>query len=81
MINTEFYLACSNGDITKVKQFLPHLTLEEIDHIDPNDSTALHAASYFGHVEIARLLLKKGASRRQKLNIMLHQPMKLKHLK
>ena len=63
---SEFYLACRNGDITKVNQLLSHLTLQEIDHFEPNGSTALHAATYFGHGEIVRLLLKRGASRRQK---------------
>lgn len=63
---SELYLACRNDDVVKVKQLLSHLTLEEIDRIEPNGSTALHAASYFGHIEIVRLLLEKGASRRQK---------------
>jgi hypothetical protein len=66
MNTSELYLACHNGDVTKVKQLLPHLTLEEIDHVESNGSTALHAASYGGHIEIVRLLLEKGASRRQK---------------
>jgi hypothetical protein len=63
---SEFYVSCRNGDITKVKQLLSHLTIEEIDRIESNGSTALHAASYFGHAEIVHLLLEKGASRRQK---------------
>ena len=65
MNTSEFYLACRNGDITKVEELLSHLTLERIDCIESNGSTALHAASYFGHAEIVRLLLEKGASRRQ----------------
>ena len=66
MTTSEFYLACRNGDVTKVEQLLSHMTIEEIDRTEPNGSTALHAASFNGHTEIVRLLLKKGASRRQK---------------
>lgn len=60
---TEFYFACRNGNIDKVRDLLPNMSLEEIDKIEPNGSTALHAASYYGHEEIVKLLLERGASR------------------
>ncbi|CAF1189209.1 unnamed protein product [Rotaria sp. Silwood1] len=59
----DFYYACRNGDIDKVREKLPTMTLDEIDQIQANGSTALHAASYYGHTEIVKLLLEKGASR------------------
>ncbi|CAF1344382.1 unnamed protein product [Didymodactylos carnosus] len=39
------------------------MTLAEINEIQSNGSTALHAATYYGHREIVKLLLKCGASR------------------
>jgi hypothetical protein len=39
------------------------MTLDEIDKLQPNGSTALHAASYYGHIEIVQMLLERGASR------------------
>ncbi|CAF1173048.1 unnamed protein product [Adineta ricciae] len=60
---SDFYYACRNGLIDVVRQQLPNMSLEEIDRVQANGSTALHAASYFGHTEIVKLLLEKGASR------------------
>ncbi|CAF5140847.1 unnamed protein product, partial [Rotaria sp. Silwood1] len=37
------------------------MSLEEINKLEPNESTALHAAAYRGHEEIVELLLQKGA--------------------
>ncbi|CAF0952172.1 unnamed protein product [Rotaria sordida] len=59
----DFYYACRNGLIDKVREQLPNMTLEEIDQIQGNGSTPLHAACYYGHTEIVKLLLAKGASR------------------
>ncbi|CAF1102713.1 unnamed protein product [Rotaria sp. Silwood1] len=39
------------------------MNLEDIDQIQSNGSTALHAACYFNHLEIVRRLLEAGASR------------------
>ena len=62
-VTNEFYYACRNGLTDAVRELLPKLTLIEIDQIQANDSTALHAASFYGHTEIVKLLLDKGASR------------------
>ncbi|CAF1095302.1 unnamed protein product [Didymodactylos carnosus] len=57
-----FYLSCRNNNIEKVKEYLITITEHEINRLEPNGSTALHAASYNGHDDIVRLLLDKGAS-------------------
>ncbi|CAF4106153.1 unnamed protein product [Adineta steineri] len=57
------YLACRNNDIETVRTLLPTMTLADINKKESNGSTALHAASYHGHIEIITLLLKRGASR------------------
>ncbi len=36
MTTSEFYLACRNGDLKKVKQLLSHMTIEEIDRMELN---------------------------------------------
>ena len=60
---SEFYYACRNGLTGAVLEQLPKMTLIEIDQVQANGSTALHAASFYGHAEIVKLLLEKGASR------------------
>jgi ankyrin repeat protein len=60
-------LACKNYEVEKVKTMLQFATIEEINHIEPNGSTALHVASYYGHVEIVELLLQAGASQTNSL--------------
>lgn len=60
---SKFYFACRNNDVNRVTSLLPTLTLEEINQTEPNGSTALHAAAYYGHHEIVSLLLSKGAQR------------------
>jgi len=60
---SDFYLACRNNKIEEVEKFLESISQDEIDQIEPNGSTALHAASYHGHAHIVRLLLKRGADR------------------
>ncbi|CAF1277641.1 unnamed protein product [Rotaria magnacalcarata] len=59
---SEFFYACSNGDLALVQWLLPTLPLAEIDRLEPNGNTALHAACANGHTEIVRLLLRKGAA-------------------
>ncbi len=56
---SDFYRACRKGDVSAVKKILPTLTVEEIEKIEPNGSTALHAASYHGHIEIVKLVLSR----------------------
>lgn len=58
---SEFYMACRNSDIDAVRSSLPNLTLKEINKIEPNGSTALHAAAYYGNYDVVKLLLSKGA--------------------
>ena len=60
---SDFYCACRNNQIDHVKKYLNTLSQDEIDRIEPNGSTALHAASYHGHTEVVRLLLERGADR------------------
>ncbi|UJR19989.1 hypothetical protein I4U23_023123 [Adineta vaga] len=60
---SEFYLACRNNNVNRARQLLEDMSLDEIDRIEPNGSTALHVACYYGHREIVDLLLKAGADR------------------
>jgi hypothetical protein len=59
----EFYYSCRNGLIDHVREKLPKMSLEEIDQVQANGSTALHAACFYSQTEIVKLLLAKGASR------------------
>lgn len=63
IVCSPFYIACRNNDLEKVKRLLKTLTLCDIDKLEPNGSTALHAASYHGHRDIVIFLLKLGADR------------------
>jgi hypothetical protein len=58
-----FYWACRDGNIAAVQNMLPNLTYEQVNQIEPNGSTALHAASYYNQPRIVRLLLESGCSR------------------
>ncbi|CAF1460697.1 unnamed protein product [Rotaria sp. Silwood1] len=60
---SDLYLACRNNKITEVENLLEKIERQDIDRVEPNGSTALHAASYHGHVEIVKLLLEAGADR------------------
>jgi hypothetical protein len=62
-ICSEFYLACRGNNVEEVEKLLKTITIEEIDRLEPNGSTALHAACYHGHEEIVKLLLVAGADR------------------
>ena len=59
---SEFYLACRNGDLNAVQQLLPSLSDEQKSSLESNGSTALHAASYYGHHDIVKLLLENGCA-------------------
>ena len=65
MSASEFYYACRNGELAKVQSLLESMSKDEIDRMEPNGSTALHAAAYYGHGDIVRVLLEKGAARKQ----------------
>ncbi|CAF3514617.1 unnamed protein product [Rotaria sp. Silwood2] len=54
---TDLYWACRAGDIDTVRQIIASTTYIDINRLEPNGSTALHAASFFGHADIVRLLL------------------------
>ncbi|CAF3331092.1 unnamed protein product [Rotaria socialis] len=54
---SEFYFACRNGETEKVKQLLPNIPYHQLNQLEPNGSTALHAATFFGHLDIVHLLL------------------------
>jgi hypothetical protein len=58
---SDFYSACRNADLDTVKKILPKLKLNEINSIESNGSTALHAAAFYGHANIVHLLLQRGA--------------------
>jgi ankyrin repeat protein len=54
-----------NGNLKKVKSLLNTLSLDEINRIEQNCSTALHASCHYGHLDIVHELLERGASRGQ----------------
>jgi hypothetical protein len=58
-----FYDACRKGNFDLLQQLLPSMSLDEINKIESNGSTALHAACYYGHYDIVKLILDAGASR------------------
>jgi ankyrin repeat protein len=57
---SEFYLACRNGDLIAVQHLLPNISDEQKNRLESNGSTALHAATYFGHHTIVKCLLENG---------------------
>jgi hypothetical protein len=60
---SEFYFACRNNQIEEVHRILENQTLDVLDRMEPNESTALHAACYYGNEEIVELLLNRGFTR------------------
>jgi hypothetical protein len=60
---SEFYWACRHGNYRKVKNLISRLNYEQLSQIEQNGSTALHAATYYGHYKIVQLLLDQGCSR------------------
>ncbi|CAF3333079.1 unnamed protein product [Rotaria socialis] len=61
---SEFYYACRNNDIATVRRLLDEYSLEDLDKMEPNGSTALHAACYYKNIDIVKLLLDAGFTRR-----------------
>jgi len=60
---SDFYNACRNGELHKVDELLKKMTTRQINKVeDANNSTALHAASYFGHPDVVKRLLEVGAN-------------------
>lgn len=58
-----FYLAYRTGDAETVKKILRNLRSYEISRLEPTGSTALHAASYYGHTELVHLLVSRCCAR------------------
>jgi hypothetical protein len=58
---SDFYQACRNGDVDVVKQMLTELNTADINRLEPNGSTSLHAASFYNHKAIVQILLQHGA--------------------
>ena len=56
----DFIRAAKNGDTVKIKELLA-TTPALIDARDTDDSTALHCASWKGHLEAVQMLLAAGA--------------------
>jgi hypothetical protein len=59
---SEFYIACRNGDLYRVQQLLPTMSDEQKNSLESNGSTALHAATYYGHHDVVKLLLENGCA-------------------
>ena len=61
---SEFYLACKHGNKDMFDRLVKTLTAEEISRLDPAvGSTPLHAAVFYGHADIVRALISRGADR------------------
>jgi hypothetical protein len=63
---TDFYFACSEGRIDIVQQTLDAEdapSIDELNRLQANGSTALHAATYNNHLDIVRLLLDNECDR------------------
>lgn len=60
---SDFYMACREGDLMRVNRYLKTMTSRDINMIETaNNSTALHAASYFGHADVVKRLLEAGGN-------------------
>ena len=63
---SEFYLACRNGDVKFVTEYLITMsaTKHDLNPLEPHvNSTPLHVASHYSHKEIVQLLLKHECDR------------------
>jgi hypothetical protein len=65
---SKFYFVCRNGDINTVREILPTIPYDQLNQLEPNGSTPLHAATYFGHLEIVRLLIHEYGCQRHLRN-------------
>ncbi|CAF1522360.1 unnamed protein product, partial [Rotaria magnacalcarata] len=66
---SEFYWACRNGDIETVRKILSQSDYNEINRLESNGSTALHAAVYYGRTEVVRILLREYGVERHRRNL------------
>ncbi|CAF0962917.1 unnamed protein product [Didymodactylos carnosus] len=63
---TEALRQVVEADPATIKELLIHMTADDIDRLETTrmgKSTALHAASFYGHIEVVKLLLEHNASK------------------
>ncbi len=63
---SEFYFLCRNGETEKVRQVIDAEdapSIHQLNELQPNGSTALHAATYYEHQDIVKLLLDRNCPR------------------
>jgi hypothetical protein len=63
---SSFYFLCANGKIDEVRQTLDAEdapSIDELNKLQPNGSTPLHAATYYNHLEVVKLLLERDCPR------------------
>ncbi|CAF3718844.1 unnamed protein product [Rotaria sp. Silwood1] len=63
------YWACRAGNFDTVQKLIASTPYVDINRLEPNGSTALHAASFFGHADIVRLLLHQCGVMRHRRNL------------
>ncbi|CAF3427400.1 unnamed protein product [Rotaria socialis] len=63
---SNLYRACQTGNIYLVRDILSSTSHADINRLEPNGSTSLHAAAFFGHADIVQLLLQHGVVRDQR---------------
>jgi ankyrin repeat protein len=56
---SDLYWACRGGDLDVVKDIISTIPFSDVNHLETNGSTALHATSFFGHVKVVRYLLQE----------------------
>ncbi|CAF0975665.1 unnamed protein product [Adineta steineri] len=59
----DLYADCKDNNVEKIKEYIQHVPISQINHVESNGSTSLHVAAYYGFNELVKLLLKNGASR------------------
>lgn len=65
---SEFYLAARNGNVTEVERLLESLWLYDLNKIESNGSTALHAAVHYDHINVVECLIRHKAVHRKLRN-------------
>jgi hypothetical protein len=63
---SDFYFLCRNGKIDEVRQAIDAEnapSLSQLNELQPNGSTALHAATYYEHRDIVKLLFDRDCPR------------------
>jgi hypothetical protein len=63
---SDFYFLCKEGKIDEVRRILndeASPSIEKLNQLQPNGSTPLHAATFYNHPEIVKLLLEHNCPR------------------